>query len=542
MKNGENYNYSRRNLIKGIGASLLLMPFLQFCSDKVITLLIRLSGTNHVLGHKLRVKNFPETSSQIHIPYLIVGGGISGLSAARQFSRKGISNFLIVELENHLGGNSSNGENKYSKYPLGAHYLPLPNFQDKELLQFLQEEKIILGYDSNRLPLFDELQLTFAPEERLFYKNNWQEGLIPKTGNSINDDNEFQRFFSEMESFREAKGSDGKFLFMIPLSLSSTDEKSRKLDQITMKKWLDAHNFTSEPLLEYVDYCCRDDFGLGIEYLSAWAGMYYFAARKQDATSDKKDNVLTWPEGNARLASHLKKYTEGKVLKNHLVYDVKISGDKVIAKAFDDTNQKAIEIIADKVIMATPQFINQYVLENRKAFTKEFHYAPWLLATLVVSDLSGNFSFPLCWDNVIHGSKGLGYIYDQHQSLKQVQEKKVITYYRSFSSSDLRKTRKDFYQQKEEYWKRLIFDDLKIAHSDIEADTEEISIHLLGHGMISAVPGFIFGQAKRKAAEPIGNKIFFAHSDLSGVSVFEEAFHQGINTVNRILNGTTLDS
>lgn len=47
----------------------------------------------------------------------------------------------MVELENHLGGNSSNGENKYSKYPLGAHYLPLPNFQDKELLRFLEEEK-----------------------------------------------------------------------------------------------------------------------------------------------------------------------------------------------------------------------------------------------------------------------------------------------------------------------------------------------------------------------------------------------------------------
>jgi len=154
MKNGENYSSSRRNFFKCIGATLLIVPLLNACKEKVITLLIRLSGTNHILGHKLRIKNFPKPSKQIHIPYLIVGGGITGLSAARQLSKKGISEFLLVELEGHLGGNSSNGENQYSKFPLGAHYLPLPNIEDKTLLEFLEEEKIILGYDEKGFPKF----------------------------------------------------------------------------------------------------------------------------------------------------------------------------------------------------------------------------------------------------------------------------------------------------------------------------------------------------------------------------------------------------
>ena len=142
MKNGENYNNSRRNFLKIITTSLLAIPLLEACKEKVVTLLIRLSGTNHILGHRLRVKNFPKPSKEITIPYLIIGGGISGLSAARQLTKKGITDFLMVELEDHLGGNSSNGENQYSKYPLGAHYLPLPNLEDKALLQFLEEEKI----------------------------------------------------------------------------------------------------------------------------------------------------------------------------------------------------------------------------------------------------------------------------------------------------------------------------------------------------------------------------------------------------------------
>ncbi len=358
---------------------------------------------------------------------------------------------------------------------------------------------------------------------------------MPKTGNTPDDDAEFNLFFKKMDYYRVAKDATGKFWFNIPLSLSSQEEEVKKLDNITMKQWLVSHNFKSKPLYDYLDYCCRDDFGLGIEYVSAWAGIHYFAGRKQDATADKRDSVITWPEGNARLAHHLEPFTKGKTLKNHLVFEITTTSDKVIAKAFDAATKTTIEIIANKVIMATPQFVNQYIIKNRKEIAAQFHYTPWLLATLVVTDLTDNFSFPLCWDNVIYGSKGLGYVYDQHQSLQQIQDKKVITYYYSFSSSDLGKTRRSIYKKNKEYWKQLVFEDLKIAHPTIEEATETIDIHLLGHGMISPVPGFIFGEAKQNAAESLENKIFFAHSDLSGISIFEEAFHQGINVVNDML-------
>lgn len=540
MKNGENFN-SRRNFFKGVAAAILLVPLFQACKEKAVSLLIKLSGTNHLLGHRLRAPDFPEPTAQIRIPYLIVGGGISGLSAARQLSKKGITDFLLVELEKQVGGNSSHGENSYSKYPLGAHYLPLPNKADTKLLKFLEEEKIITGYKDG-FAIFDERQLTFAPQERLFYKNSWQEGLVPKFGNSVLEDDQFQAFFSKMAFFQQGQGKDGKYWFDIPLSRSSSDPDIRAFDKLTMKQWLSGNQFTSKPLLDYVDYCCRDDFGLGVDYISAWAGIHYFASRKHDATRDQKENVLTWPEGNARLASHLGQYSKDKTLKNHLVYDVGIVQGKAIVKAFDDSQKKSIEIIADKVIMATPQFVNQYIIKGRKTIAQQFHYAPWLLATLIVTDLPDNSSYPLCWDNVIYGAKGLGYIYDQHESVEQLQAKKVITYYCSFSSADIPKSRRELYRQKTGYWKNFVFGDLKMAHPDIEQFTESIEIHLLGHGMISAVPGFLFGQARESAAKPIDNCVFFAHSDLSGISIFEEAFHQGIHVVNQILDAATLDT
>lgn len=543
MKNGEKYNNSRRNFLKGISATVVFLSFFQFCKNAATSLIFKLSGTHHLLGHRLHLKNFPAASKHIQIPYLIVGGGISGLSAARQFCKKGINDFLIIELENHLGGNASSAENNYSKYPLGAHYLPLPNKSNQEVLNFLYEEAIIKGFDSAGLPIFDPEQLTIAPQERLFYKNQWQESLVPKSGNSTEEDQELDRFFKSMDHFRTAKGTDQKFLFDIPLAQSSTDSQTRALDGMTMKKWLEKNQFKSTILRDYIDYCCRDDFGLGVDYVSAWAGIHYFAARKQDSSLVYKNSVLTWPEGNARLAHHLQKYTQGKSLKNHLVFEIISKENTVEVQVFDATTQTTTQITTNKLILATPQYVNQYLLPDRKKWMPSFQYAPWVLATLVVNVLDDNASFPLCWDNVIYGAKGLGYIYDQHQNLAQLQTKKVITYYCAFSGADLKKERRKMYQKSEEDWKKMVFDDLKIAHPTLESATESIEIHRIGHGMISPQPDFIFGKEKIAASKTIHNQIFFAHTDLSGISIFEEAFYQGIEAVNKILeHETKLDS
>jgi hypothetical protein len=62
----ENYNISRR-FCKTVGLALLAVPFLQGMSKKAIQVLIRLSGTNHILGH-LRTK-LSKPTKQIHIPF-----------------------------------------------------------------------------------------------------------------------------------------------------------------------------------------------------------------------------------------------------------------------------------------------------------------------------------------------------------------------------------------------------------------------------------------------------------------------------------------
>lgn len=535
MKNGENYRrMQRRNFLKLGFAALLMTQFpalLTACKEKATRIIFKLTGANAILGHRLWSKDFPKPTKTVEIPILIIGAGVTGLSAGRRLLQRGITDFKILEMEHRIGGNSGYGSNSYSQFPLGAHYLPLPNPHDKELLAFLEEARIITHYH-NGVAVFDEEQLCADPKERLFIHNTWQEDLIPKYGISKDAEKEFKRFFAHVKTLREDQDDVGKFYFDIPIKNASSNPKYHYLDQQTMATWLNVNHFYSEELLAYIDYCCRDDFGLSIEAVSAWAGLFYFCARKNHTYHS--DAVLTWPEGNGRLVKHLTNKVASHFSKQQLVYEVKLNDKGVSVLAFDEIQKTSICYNAQKVICATPQFVNQYLITGRKEITSQFEYAPWFTATIILKDAFFNDTFPLCWDNVIYKSQGLGYVYNQHQEVGQIHDKKVITYYYSFSDANTKQSRRKLYKLTEEALKKIIIDDLSVAHPHIDESIEHIEIYRLGHGMISPKPNFITGNAIKTARKNIADTIYFAHSDLSGLSIFEEAFHQGITVADQI--------
>ncbi len=52
--------------------------------------------------------------------------------------------------------------------------------------------------------------------------------------------------------------------------------------------------------------------------------------------------------------------------------------------------------------------------------------------------------------------------------------------------------------------------------------------------MIGPFPGLIWGGQREKLSVSYSN-LHFAHSDLSGISIFEEALTRGYNAANKIL-------
>jgi hypothetical protein len=76
--------------------------------------------------------------------------------------------------------------------------------------------------------------------------------------------------------------------------------------------------------------------------------------------------------------------------------------------------------------------------------------------------------------------------------------------------------------------------DLSRAHPDLRGLVERLDVMRWGHAMIQPVPGFIWGGSRAAARRPAGG-IHFAHSDLSGVALFEEAFYHGVRAAEEVL-------
>jgi len=555
MRSGRMF-YSSNNLLKSIGRRSFLLRaglvtgalLLDGCIKKLsgrkpeyAHIKGKLSGPNATAGHILRDKlPLPGPITQSSIDTLIIGGGISGLSAARWLTKAGHHDFQLLELEDHAGGNAFFGTNKVSSYPLGAHYIPIVNNEDELLVDFLHEQQVITHFDEHDRPFYNEFYLCFDPEERLLINGHWQEGIVPDFGVPDAERKQITRFFELVTKFKNARGKDGKYAFNIPVDESSADEEFRKLDKISFKEYLDSTGFNSTYLLWYLNYCCKDDYGTPAVNVSAWAGIHYFASRRGKAANADANAVVTWPEGNGWLMKKLRDGVKEHILTSHMVYDIKLSGNGgVSVKVVDLKRQTTAHINAKKVIIASPQFVNQKLLKNivRPGVNyADMHYSPWLIANITVDKLpTAAKGMVLCWDNVAYNTPSVGYVNANQQDVNLIEERKVLTYYLPLCDKEPRMARLTAYTRTYEQWLDIVITEMEQIHPEITPHIEAVDMWLWGHGMISPAVNYIWGDTRKNAQMPIANKIFFAHTDLTGISIFEEAFHHGINAAKQVI-------
>jgi hypothetical protein len=141
---------------------------------------------------------------------------------------------------------------------------------------------------------------------------------------------------------------------------------------------------------------------------------------------------------------------------------------------------------------------------------------------------------PLSWDNVVYRGESLGYVVANHQDISSHRIDSV-TYYKPLSSADAAAERGRALKTGYDEWAEMIIRELSMIHPGIGHDIEELNVWIWGHAMVRPVPGFIWGEARLEALKPHG-KIFFAHSDMSGISIFEEAQYRGIMAAREALN------
>ncbi len=494
-------------------------------------------GQNAALGHILREHRSFEVpaSNWKNIKVAIIGGGVAGLSAAWKLSKQNFHDFVLLELEKETGGTSVSGTGYTVPYPWGAHYLPVPFPENRELISLLGEMSLIEGISDIGEPVIKEQYLCRDPEERVFYKGRWYEGLYLHVGESEEDRRQFAEFQKQIDTWVNWRDAKGRRAFVVPSAFCSDNVEVTALDKISFGDWLIQKGFTSERLLWYCDYACRDDYGLKLGQTSAWAGLFYFCSRVRKSGAESQP-FITFPEGNGRFVHHLAESSKNKILRSHMVVSVipRPKGVDVICLA----GNELFGFHCEKVIYASPIFTAPFVINSFNTdapfAANDFRHNAWFVANIFLKDRpKPRFArdFPVAWDNVLYESPSLGYVNATHQ--KGIDHGPAVwTYYYPMCHEEDPRTELFNYE-----WRDLAdvcLTDIARAHPDIYDLTDRIDIMRWGHAMISPRPGFIWGSERQKAINPYRN-IHFAHTDLSGIALFEEAFYHGLRVSETVI-------
>jgi phytoene dehydrogenase-like protein len=528
---------SRRDFLATVGAAALAG-----CAPAAKTPLPpgELLGMSQALGHRLRDGGFPAPSETRKTGVLIIGGGISGLSAAWKLAKASVDDFLVLEMEAEPGGNSRAGQSPLVSYPWGAHYLPLPTRESTLVRELLAELNVLQGDPAVEKPRYEERYLCATPQERVYRNGLWEEGLLPHRGLDAAEREQQHRFHLRMEEFKNAKGRDGRRAFAIPMELSSRDLEWRQLDQIPFSQWLNDNGFTAPSLHWLANYATRDDYGTAHTQTSAWAGLHYFACRNGEAANASADTVLTAPDGNAWLMRGLAASASGRIVSGALVWRIEEGKQSVTVDAL--LGQKTVRFEARQIIWAAPAFILPRVWpampgELRSAALAG-DYAPWLTANLHLADFpEERRGAAPAWDNVFYDSPGLGYVTATHQLIRRRLTGTVFTYYRALHDVAPADGRKLLLETPREAWAEGILSELERVHPDIRRLTTRLDIFRNGHAMRRPVPGSIWYGQRQKLVDFFSRRITLAHADLSGFSLFEEAQYRGVVAAGKLLAG-----
>lgn len=506
-------------------------------------------GASHAVGHRIRDGSRPQPAADDWrtTDVVIVGGGIAGLTAARRLHRAGVRNFTLLELESRPGGTSRSGETPLALHPWGAHYLPAPMQDNAPLVELLDEMGVLEGRDAEGEPVVAEQLLCRDPEQRVFFEGEWLEDLYPQKGESKRekaDRLKLRRLIDGWVQWRDAKG---RRAFGLPIAAASDDAEVAELDRITMRTWMRRQGIASKRLHWLVDFSCRDDYGVGIDHTSAWAGLFYFASRIRKPGM-KAQPLISWPEGNGRLVAHLARNLKPRIQTGMAVTEVvpqpdaggRAGGEPAVdVVALDVRDNRAVGFHAKRVIFAAPQFLAPYLIRGfdgdarRMTAIEKFEYGSWMVANLTLRSRPESKGFAPAWENVIYDSPSLGYISATHQQGVDFGPT-VLTYYHPLADPDAHAGRRRLLELGWEEWADVALSDLETAHPEIRSLTERLDVMRWGHVMVRPRPGVVFNPNRKTAALPFG-PVHFANTDLSGVALFEEAFHHGNRAAEEVL-------
>ena len=519
-------------------------------------------------GHRLRgeLTALGEAPATRRCAVAVLGAGVAGLAAARALRQAGVDDLRVFELEDDAGGNARAHAIEGLRCPLGAHYLPVPPRQAHAVSAFLHELGLLRTELGRTVP--DERHLCHALQERLWTGQSWVEGLLPPAEPGSPTEAAYRRFSRLVaQAARQAR-------FAVPAVGLGDSPALQALDGETFASWLSRHGLHDASLLWYLDYACRDDYGAGLQAVSAWAGLHYFASRhgfaapgddaRQTDGPAVSEGVFTWPEGNAWLTRRLAAPLADRLHLGALVRRVQ-PGRHEVAVDVEDARGGLQRWLAREVVVALPLHVARRVVAAAPAAlepaARALDSAPWLVANVLLREPPiDRPGAPPAWDSVVQepaspaaalappedpARLALGYVDASHQGLRGRAAPLVLSAYWAFGQAEPARTaawRARLRDEPWQAWAQRVVAHLARVHPDLPALVQRVDLMRYGHAMAVPAPGvrshaglralreapFSEGVRSTQLQGPAGTeRLHFAHADLAGYSVFEEAFTLG---------------
>jgi glycine/D-amino acid oxidase-like deaminating enzyme len=525
------------------------------------------------IGHRLRERwragppSYSDwRSAATHtIDVAIVGAGVAGLACAWQLARAGHRDHWVLSGPEFLG-NAAGTRVGGLPCPSGSHYLPLPSRESRFMRELLADAGVLQDGLDTAEPTYDERVLVHGPAERVLSDGRWEGGTVATRAQDPDGRAQTLRFLQHMQALSQERGEDGRRSFVVPIALGSPRSPSALLDRHAAGAWLDEQGYRDPALRWSLDYAARDEFGATLDEISAWALVHYFASRMGRARNAEPGAVLTWPDGLAPLARHLAAPTvaAGR-LKAISIERIERHGAGVRlfgwehegrAEGYRAAGPIPIVIRARTAVVATPLAVAARMepelgasIQQQDARAALGRHAPWTVANVlfrgppaelpVADDDIG--ASDLAWDSIVHGSTALGFVHAQHQQIRiDTTGPMVLSAYRVYTPSDtdavqaLERLLRADGEPDAGAWLDLVGGDLVSAYgSTVWRKVVSVQVTVRGHGIAAPRPGFLTSpllQALRAASGPVR----FAHSELSGYSVFEEAAWWGLQAASSL--------
>ena len=138
---------------------------------------------------------------------------------------------------------------------------------------------------------------------------------------------------------------------------------------------------------------------------------------------------------------------------------------------------------------------------------------------------------------MFYAQQSLGYVVANRDA--QPSQPCVVTWYRPYVQ-DPADARAELLALDHAGVRDLVLGELLDAHPTLTGAVRSVDAWRWGHALIRPTPGFVWGEARQAALAPLGN-VVGAHSDLSGLPLFEEAFHRGVVAGEHVLRALGRD-